>query len=126
MPIENKIPSTEQEWLEEISKAYLDAIDSQTANLQEIYHLAPAVCLKFRGLTKTESNIKKATDAALSSYMATKKVVGDLFDISQMSFAFCYVLSHFGLELLDEKMSSDLLDYIEANLDQLVSATNKE
>ncbi len=133
MDVRNKIPSTEKGWLEEISKAYLDACDTipfgkfvdQKINPEDLFHLGPAVCLKFRGMKKTKSNLKKATEAALTSYVATKEVVGDLFDIPQMSFAFSYIASHYGLDLIDEYMSTNLLEYIEDNLDELVNLTNK-
>jgi hypothetical protein len=76
-------------------------------------------------MKKTKSNLKKATEAALTSYLATKEVVGDLFDIPQMSFAFSYIASHYGLDFIDEYMSTDLLEYIEDNLDELVNLTIK-
>ena len=64
MGVRNKIPSTEKGWLEEISKAYLDACDTipfgkfvdQKINPEDLFHLGPAVCLKFRGMKKTKSN----------------------------------------------------------------------
>ena len=75
--------------MEEISKAYLDAFDiipfgkfvGQKINPEYLFHLGPAVCLKFREIKKTKTNLKKATEASLASYVATKEVVGDLFDI---------------------------------------------
>jgi hypothetical protein len=129
----NEIPSTPKDWLEEISKAYLDAFEAipfgkfvgQKITPEDLFHLGPSLCLKFRGLKRTKSNLKKATDAALTSYVATKEVVGDLFDIPQMSFAFSYIASHYGLDLMDENMSTKLLEYIEENLDQLINLTNK-
>ena len=130
---QGNMPSTEKEWLEEISRAYLEAFDTipfgkfvgQKIKPEDLFHLGPAVCLKFRGLEQTKSNLKKATDAALTSYVATKEVVGDLFDIPQMSFSFSYIASHYGLDLVDENMSTNLLEYIEKNLDQLISSTCK-
>ena len=58
MRVRNKIPSTEKEWLEEISKAYLDAFDTilfgkfvgQKINPENLFYLGPAICLKFRGV----------------------------------------------------------------------------
>ena len=134
MIIRNKIPSTEKEWLEEISKAYLDSFDAiqfgkfvgQKINPEDLFHLGPAVCLKFRGVKETKTNLKKATESALTSYVETKKVVGDLFDIPQMSFTFSYIASHYGLDLIDENMSTNLLEYIEDNIDHLVNLTNKK
>jgi len=133
MGARNKTPSTEKEWLEEISKAYLDAFDAipfgkfvgQKIKPEDLFHLGPAVCLKFRGMKQTKSNLKKTTDAALTSYVATKEIVGDLFDIPQMAFAFSYIASHYGLDLIDENLSTNVLDYIEKNLGHLISLTNK-
>lgn len=129
----NKIPSSEIEWLEEISRAYLDAFEAipfgefvgQEIKPKDFFHLGPEVCLKFRGIRKTKSNFKKATDAALTSYVVAQEVVGDLFDIPQMSFAFSYVASHYGLGLLDEGVSTKILEYIESNLGELVRLTDK-
>lgn len=128
----NKIPPTEKEWLEEISKAYLDAFAAipfgkfvgQKIKPEDLFHLGPAVCLKFRGMKQTKSNLKKATDAALTSYVVTKEVVGDLFDIPQMAFAFSYIASHYGLDLIDENLSTNVLEHIEENLDHLISLSN--
>ena len=113
--------------------AYLDAFEAipfgkfvgQKIKPKDLFHLGPEVCLKFRGIRKTKSNLKKATDAALTSYVVTQEVVGDLFDIPQMSFAFSYVASHYGLDLLDEGMSTKILEYIESNLGELIRLTDK-
>jgi hypothetical protein len=61
----------------------------------------------------------------LSSYVATKEIVGDLFDIPQMSFAFCYLASYFGLDLIEENLSKEILDFVESHLDNLVEMTTK-
>ena len=129
----NKIPTTQQAWLEEIAKAYCDACETlpfgkivgQEINPEDLFHLGPAICMKFRGVKNTKRNLEKATDAALTSYVATKEIVGDLFDIPQMSFAFSYIASHYGLDLVDEKLSTKLLEYIESNLKRLFDLTDK-
>ena len=109
-----------------LGDSIVDSLTCSSATpAQVVFHLGPAVCLKFRGMKKTKSNLKKATESALTSYVATKEVVGDLFDIPQMSFAFSYIASHYGFDLIDEYMSTNLLEYIEDNLDELVNLTNK-
>ncbi len=126
-----KIPKTPEAWLEEIAKAYLDAIEtmqfgSLTANKieeREFFHLAPSLCLKFRGIKTTEDNLKMATDTALSSFVATKDSVDNLFEISQMAFAFCYLACHFGLDLVDKNTLSETMGYIESKLDHLIKIT---
>lgn len=126
-----KTPKTPEAWLEEIAKAYLDAIETMRFGAltgdkieeSEFFHLAPALCLKFRGIKTTEDNLKKATDAALSSFVATKDSVGNLFETPQMAFAFCYLASHFGLELVDTNTLSEVMGYIESRSDYLIKKT---
>ena len=133
MKVKNKIPSSPDGWLDEISKAYNDAFDTipygpmagHKFSSKELFHLGPAICLKFRGIKKTEKNLKQATDAALSSYAATAEVVGDLFKIPQMAFAFSYITSHYGLDIVDDREITNVMDYLEANLDELKNKTKK-
>jgi hypothetical protein len=128
----NKIPSNQQEWLEEIAKAYSDAYETlrfgkfvgQKINPTDLFHLGPAICLKFRGIENTKARLEKCTEAALTSYVATEEIVGELFNIPQMSFAFSYIASHYGLDLVNENLCADILDYIEKNLGKLVDLTN--
>ena len=131
MIAKNKIPDSSEAWLAEIAKAYLDAIETlpfgelvgQEIEPKDLFHLGPPICLKFRGIKSSKKNLKKATDAALSSYVATKEIVGDLFDIPQISFAFCYLASHFGLDLIGENISTEILDFVESRLDNLIAMT---
>jgi len=126
-----KTPKTPEAWLEEIAKAYLDALETMqfgelTENKieeREFFHLAPSLCLKFRGIKTTEDNLKMATDAALSSFVATKDSVDNLFEIPQMAFAFCYLACHFGLDLVDKNTLSEAMGYIESKLDYLIKIT---
>jgi len=133
MKYKNIIPKAPEDWLIEISQAYLDACEAipfgvlvgQKITHKDIFHLGPSICLKFRGIKQTKENIEQATKAALTSYVATKETVGELFEIPQMSFAFSYLASHYGLDLADEKMLTELLDYIENNLKKLISLTKQ-
>jgi hypothetical protein len=126
-----KTPKTPEAWLEEIAKAYLDAIETMQFGAltgdkideKEFFHLAPSLCLKFRGIKNTEENLKIATEAALSSFVATKDSVDNLFEIPQMAFAFCYLASHFGLDLIEKSKLSEAMGYIESRLDYLVKKT---
>ena len=126
-----KPPRTPEAWLEEIAKAYLDALETikfseLTGNKieeREFFHLAPSLCLKFRGIKTTEDNQKMATEAALSSFVATKDSVDNLFEIPQIAFAFCYLASHFGLDLVDKNTLSKVMGYIELQLDYLIKIT---
>ena len=133
MKIKNPIPDTPESWLEEISRAYLDAFDTipfggligQKIEQKDLFHLAPAICLRFRGLKQSKNILKRATDAALSSFVATENNVGDEFEIPQISFAFCYLASHYGLELVDEDLVSEVMDFIEQQQDYLSEITKQ-
>jgi hypothetical protein len=133
MTPQSTIPSTPPAWLEEIAKAYCDAYETlpfgkfvgREIKPEDLFHLGPAICLKFRGVKNSKQNLKRATDGALTSYVATKENVGDLFDIPEMSFAFSYVASHYGLGLVDEHLATLLLEFLENNLHQLLELINK-
>lgn len=73
-----ELPSSPEAWIEEIRAAYADAreaipfgpaVDHRFGE-QELFHLAPAVALKFRKLPCRGATLKRATEAALSSYVA--------------------------------------------------------
>ena len=94
MKTANPIPSDPTAWLAEIAAAYDDALEAlpfgplvdEQISEDDLFHLGPIVCLKFRGIRRSKSNLKRATDAALASYVATEGVVGELFDVPQMAF----------------------------------------
>ena len=128
------IPKTPDAWLDEIVLAYRDAAEAilfgpmvgQDMTESDLFHLGPSVCLKFRGLKQSAANMKLATDAALSSYMATSDLGDDLLDIPQVAFAFCYIASHLGLGLIDEATASEILDHVAEHADALAKRTDKE
>ena len=78
-------PSIPKAWLKEIAAAYLDAEEAipfgplagVAITKKDLFHLAPSVCLKFRGMEQSKKNIKKVTEAALSSYVATLDTAPD-------------------------------------------------
>ena len=125
--MKNKVPASAKEWLTEIAEAYKDAEEAipfgPAAGVKftenELFHIAPSVCIKYRGLKQSKNNFKKATEAALSSYIATEEMTNGITATPCMSFAFCYIASHYGLELIDEKEANELLQYIEAHQNQL-------
>jgi len=122
------LPETMDAWLQEIADAYGDAIDAipfaAMAGLDlgrdEVFHLAPHVCIKFRGLERTQAIITKATEAALSSYIATKAQDEHTLQSPHRAFAFCYVGSHLGLDLMEEPEASNLMDYLLEHDQQLI------
>jgi hypothetical protein len=134
MTPKNPVPEYLEAWLDEIVLAYRDAAEAipfgpmvdHDMNVSDLFHLGPAVCLKFRGLKQSAANMKRATDAALSSYVATSNLDGGLLDTPQVAFAFCYIASHFGLGLIDEAAASEILDQIAEHADTLVRRTEQE
>ncbi len=123
MKVSNPIPRTKKAWLTEIAAAYRDACNTipfvgveQPMSDADLFHLGPIICLKFRGMTASKTRLKRATEAALTSYMATESSAPDLLRVPQMAFAFAYVTSHLGLDLVDQEKAADILDHVEANL----------
>lgn len=121
------LPSGPTAWLKEIAAAYLDAEEAipfgpaagVTFTKKDLFHLAPEVCLKFRGLERSKKNTKKATEAALSSYVVMQEAEPDTMADPQMGFAFCYVASHFGMDLLADEEARGILNYVEKHLEEL-------
>ena len=113
--------------MREIAAAYADAAEAipfgayvdQEIGEGDLFHLAPSLCLKFRGLRRTGAALKKATEATLTSYTASEKTMGEVLSDAHFAFAFCYVASHFGLGLVSEEEASRALEFIETNREQL-------
>ncbi len=86
------LPSAPAEWMKEIAAAYLDAEEAipfgpaagVTLTKKDLFHMAPAVCLKFRGLEQ-KKNIKKVSEAALNSYVATLDTAPDAMADAQIA-----------------------------------------
>lgn len=72
------LPKTSTEWLAEIANAFIDAREAMPfaaalgapSKEADLFHLAPDVALKFRGLPTSKKKV--AMDAAFSSYVASK------------------------------------------------------
>ena len=131
MKAKNPMPKTKKAWLKEIARAFIDARETipfgkligESIGDKDLFLLAPDVCLKFRGINKTKTIRDKASEAALSSYVATKDVVGEILGIPQISFAFCYLASHFGLGIVDESLVTEVMGYIEDNKETIIAMT---
>ena len=129
MQIKDPIPDSPRAWFEEIAEAYKDASETipfggllgQDIKPEDLFHVAPIVCLKFRGLGLTGKLQQQATEAALSSYVATEDQSPDALSAPQLAFALAYVASHFGLGLLDRETANALMEYIEEHQDELVT-----
>lgn len=129
MKVKIKIPTTLNGWLDEISRAYIDAFETipygplvrHKITPKELFHLGPVICLKFRGIKNTEKIFEQATDAALSSYIVTEEAVDGLFKIPQMAFAFSYMASHYGLDIVNNEKVSEVMEYLELHLEELTT-----
>lgn len=129
---EAAVPTTPSAWLREIAAAYADAHEAiplgplagQAFAEGELFHLAPSVCLKFRGIRSSKSVLKRATDAALASYVVMAGREPELFSSPPVAFAFCYLAAHWGLDLVTEEQATTTLDYVASHGRQLVKRTN--
>jgi len=134
--VKNPIPAKPEEWLREIAEAYCDARDAipfaeliddkEEFDEKNIFHFAPGVCLKFRGIRRTKNIIEQTTEAALSSYVATQDKAAVEFESPVMAFAFCYVASHFGLGLITEEHGYSIIEFVEVRRAELIHLIDDE
>lgn len=125
MPV--KVPQSPKEWLTEIVCAYRDAAEAipfgpavgAELTEKELFHLAPLVCLKRRGIKRTRKNQKNVTEAALSTYIANEEVHGASQLNPIMAFSLCYIAGHYALSLVDENEAEEILNFVEARLDKI-------
>ena len=116
-----ELPATPEAWIEEIRAAYADARDAipfgpaagQPFGEQELFHLAPAVALKFRKLPSRGATLRRATEAALSSYVANLEGQCAALSDPRLAFAFCYLASHYGLGLVDMATVESVMEFLE-------------
>ncbi len=113
------LPQNRSEWLLEIADAYKDARDTLPfmplvgvyPSDTQLFHLAPHVMVKFRGLPRSRSDA--AVEAALSSYVASKEKTGAALDDPYLGFAFCYLASHFGFDLVTQESIEEVMGFLE-------------
>lgn len=106
-PALRQLPKSRVGWLKEIAAAYNDAREAvpfgplvgTEVRDADLCHLAPSVCIKFRGVSGSKGSLKKATDAALLSYVATSAQEPAVFAKPYFAFAFCYLAAHLGLNI---------------------------
>jgi hypothetical protein len=127
-------PRSPLQWLDEVATAYADAYETIPfgpavgADLREsnLFHLAPSVCLKFRAMPAAKATLKRATTAALASYVATEEREPEVFSKPHLAFAFCYLAAHGGLDLVTDTVFASTMDFLvehEAELARLISVT---
>ena len=128
------VPKTRLGWIKEIRSAQLNAAEAirfgplagVDVSVEELFHLAPIVALKFRELPATRSNLKRATDAVLSSCAVVLTESPGLQKFPTVLFAFAYLASHFGLDLATEGQVTAIMDYISSNPIALLTPTRSE
>ena len=122
-------PTTPGEWFDEISRAISDARKTKLFGLlrgqritdSNLFHLAPLVCLKFRGLDFRDEKLRsRVTKGALANYVANTDPDGidhGLGSRPLLAFAMCYVTAHYVLDLIDDREAESVLDYCEQHMD---------
>jgi hypothetical protein len=126
--LKRPLPRTNEGWLLEIRLAIKDAREARPfgwligeritdANL---FHLAPLVCLKFRGRKLTGREAERVTKTALANYVANSGPDGvdhALESTPLLGFALCYVAAHLALDLVDEQEAEEILNHCEEHLE---------
>jgi hypothetical protein len=131
------VPKSWIGWLREIAATYNDACEavpfgpSVGTDVREadLFHLGPSVCIRFRGVRGSKRSLKKATDTALISYVATSAQEPAVFGKPYLAFAFCYLAAHVGLGILFEEVVASVMDFVvdhEAEFNRLLSAGANE
>ena len=121
------LPSSPQARLDEIAEAYLDAsgvipfapLVDQEITPDNLFHLGPALCFKFRGMEPSPEELDSVTKTVLSSYLVTEENTPGIFFAPELAFAFCYLSSHFVCDLIDEEMAYSLIEYVEDHIKDL-------
>jgi hypothetical protein len=123
-----QIPLTSEGWLLEIKLAIADARETKPFGLLtderitnvNLFHLAPLVCLKFRGRKLAGREADRVTETALANYVVNSDPEGvdhGLESKPLLAFAVCYVTAHLALDLVDEKQAEAILNYCEEHLE---------
>lgn len=128
------MPDTVADWLSEIAEAYCDALETipfgvfaeQDILKNELFHLGPLICLKMRGIERTESNVNKVTEAMLSSYVASKEHIKGIFENPILAFAFAYLASHYAMGLLPEEKVSEIMQFLDLRRIEFARRIKKE
>ena len=126
--------ATPEAWLDETRVAYADAQEAipfgpvvgQRFGERELFHLSPAVALKFRSLPSRGATLKRTTEAALCSYVANLETQGSVLSDPRLAFAFCYLASHYGLGLVDMAAVASVMEFLERNVGLLNETASRE
>ena len=122
-------PTTPDDWFDEIRRAIADARKTKPFGLltghpitdSNLFHLAPLVCMKFRGLDYRDEKLRReVTEGALANYVANSDPDGidhGLVARPLLAFALCYVTAHHVLDLIDDREAATVLDFCDENMD---------
>ena len=122
------LPRTPEGWLLEIRLAIKDARETepfgrmigQPTTDANLFHLAPVVCLKFRGRKLVGREADRVTETALANYVVNSDPEGVDHGLETkpfIAFALCYVTAHLALDLLDEEKAEAILNDCEEHLE---------
>lgn len=122
------LPQTVSQWLKEIEVAIQDAREATPFAVltgtrltdADLFHLAPLVCLKFRGRKLRGNEARRVTEATLANYIVNSDPEGTdkgLKSKPMLAFALCYVAAHLVLNLLDEMEAQEIMSFCEGRLD---------
>ncbi len=126
--MKRSLPRTPEGWLLEIRLAIKDARETepfgrmigQPITDANLFHLAPLVCLKFRGRKLVGREADRVTETALANYVVNSDPEGvdhGLETKPLMAFALCYVTAHLALDLVDEEKAEAILNDCEEHLE---------
>jgi hypothetical protein len=126
--MKRSLPRTPEGWLLEIRLAIMDAREiepfgrmiGQPITDANLFHLAPLVCLKFRGRKLVGREADRVTETALANNVVNSDPEGvdhGLETKPLMAFALCYVTAHLALDLVDEEKAEAILNYCEEHLE---------
>jgi hypothetical protein len=122
-------PRTVGAWFKEIRLAIADAREAKPFGLLigewitdvHLFHLAPLVCLKFRGRKLVGREASRVTETALANYVVNsnpERVDHGLESKPLLAFAVCYVTAHLALDLVDEQEAEAILNYCEEHQEE--------
>ena len=123
------IPRSVAGWFKEIKLAIADArgaepfskLIGEPVTDANLFHLAPLVCLKFRGRKLVGREAARVTKTALANYVVNSDPEGvdhALESKPLLAFAVCYVTAHLALDLVDEEQAESILNYCEEHLEE--------
>ena len=127
--VNHLLPRTPTEWLKEIRLAVADARETKPfgplvatqVTEANLFHLAPLVCLKFRGRKLKGPEAERVTKVALANFVANTDPEGADHGLEQrpmMAFCLCYVAAHLALDLVNEEQAEAILTYCEDHLEE--------